>query len=142
MLLTSLAQQVITEQLPEDRTFRALGRGWHNNIVDFVQYDLPRILVVLLLAFILQRIVLFFVGRMLRLADRQVGKSQRAWPLRALAAILRATAYAVIGFIVLLHILSVFSINLTPLLASAGVLGVGIGLGAPRIFKALVHGIL
>ena len=64
------------------------------------------------------------------LADLQVGNSQRASQLRTMAAILRATAYAVIGFIVLLHILSVFNINLTPLLASAGVLGVGVGLGA------------
>jgi moderate conductance mechanosensitive channel len=142
MLLTSLAQQVIAEHSSEDRTFQALGRGWHNDIVDFVQYDLPRILVVLLLAFVLQRIVLFFVGRMLSLANRQVANSQRASQLRTMAAILRATAYAAIGFIVLLHILSVFSINLTPLLASAGVLGVGIGLGAQSIFKDMLNGIL
>jgi small conductance mechanosensitive channel len=142
MLLTSLVQQVITEHPPEDRTLRALGRGWHNDIIDFVQYDLPRILVVLLLAFALQRIVQFFVKRMLRLADRQVANSQRASQLRTMAAILRATAYAVIGFIVLLHILSVFNINLTPLLASAGVLGVGIGLGAQSIFKDMLNGIL
>jgi small-conductance mechanosensitive channel len=142
MLLTSLVQQVIAEHPPEDRTFQALGRGWHNDIIDFVQYDLPRILVVLLLAFVLQRIVQFFVKRMLRLADRQVANSQRASQLRTMAAILRATAYAVIGFIVLLHILSVFNINLTPLLASAGVLGVGIGLGAQSIFKDMLNGIL
>jgi moderate conductance mechanosensitive channel len=142
MLLTYLAQQVLPEHPQEERTFQALGRGWHNNIVDFVQYDLPRILVVLVLAFILQRVVRFFVNRMLKLADRQVGNSQRASQLRTMAAIIRATAYAVIAFIVLLHILSVFSINLTPLLASAGVLGVGIGLGAQSIFKDMINGIL
>ena len=46
-----------------------------------------------------------------------------------------------IGFIVLLHVLSVFNINLTPLLASAGVVGVGIGLGAQSIFKDMLNGI-
>jgi small-conductance mechanosensitive channel len=142
MLLTYLAQQVAMEHPAEERTIQALGRGWHNDVIDFVQYDLPRILVVLILAFVLQRIVLFFVRRMLKLADRQVGNSQRASQLRTMAAIIRATAYAVIGFIVLLHILSVFQINLTPLLASAGVLGVGIGLGAQSIFKDMINGIL
>jgi len=142
MLLTYLAQQVIAHNPAEERTLQALERGWHNDILDFVQYDLPRILVVLILAFILQRVVRFFVDRMLKLADRQVGNSQRASQLRTMAAIIRATAYGVIGFIVLLHILSVFNINLTPLLASAGVLGVGIGLGAQSIFKDMINGIL
>ncbi|HEX4651104.1 MAG TPA: mechanosensitive ion channel family protein [Granulicella sp.] len=142
MLLTYLAQQVIAQHPAQERTLQALERGWHNDILDFVQYDLPRILLVLILAFVLQRIVRFFVGRMLRLADRQVGNSQRASQLRTMAAIIRATAYAVIGFIVLLHVLSVFSINLTPLLASAGVLGVGVGLGAQSIFKDMINGIL
>jgi small-conductance mechanosensitive channel len=142
MLLTYLAQQVIAQHPAEERTLQALERGWHNDILDFVQYDLPRILVVLILAFILQRVVRFFVDRMLKLADRQVGNSQRASQLRTMAAIIRATAYGVIGFIVLLHILSVFNINLTPLLASAGVLGVGIGLGAQSIFKDMINGIL
>lgn len=142
MLLTYLAQQVIAQHPAQERTLQALQRGWHNDILDFVQYDLPRILVVLILAFVLQRIVRFFVGRMVKLADRQVGNSQRASQLRTMAAIIRATAYAVIGFIVLLHVLSVFSINLTPLLASAGVLGVGVGLGAQSIFKDMINGIL
>lgn len=141
MLLACLALQ-IQSGAKEERTIQGLERGWHNDVIDFVQYDLPRIAVVLLLAFVLTRIVQFFVNRMLRLADRQVGNSQRASQLRTMAAILRATSYSVIGFIVLLHVLSVFNINLTPLLASAGVLGVGIGLGAQSIFKDMINGIL
>ena len=58
-----------------------------------------------------------------------------------MAAIVRATSYSVIGFIVLLQVLSIFRINLTPLLASAGVVGVGIGLGAQSIFKDMLNGI-
>lgn len=58
-----------------------------------------------------------------------------------MAAIVRATSYSVIGFIVLPHTLSVFNINLNPLLASAGVGGIGIGLGAQSIFKDVLNGI-
>jgi small conductance mechanosensitive channel len=141
MLPASLILQMPTPA-HEERTLRGLAHSWHNDLIDLIQYDLPRILVVLLLAFVLTRIVRFFVNRMTRLAERQVGNSQRASQLRTMAAILRATAYSIIGFIVLLHVLGVFSINLTPLLASAGVLGVGIGLGAQSIFKDMINGIL
>jgi small conductance mechanosensitive channel len=134
MLLPDVAPQ-------DERISRILVRDWHEDIVAFLRTDLPRLVAILILAFILARICKFFVTRMLHLADRQVGNSQRASQLRTMATILRATSYSIIGFIVLLHVLSVFNINLTPLLASAGVVGVGIGLGAQSIFKDMLNGI-
>jgi small-conductance mechanosensitive channel len=127
---------------PQDEHIsKVLARDWHNDVINFVSKDLPRLVFILVLAFVLQRIVLFFVNRMRLRADRQVGNAQRAAQLRTVAAIVRATSYSLIGFIVLLHVLSIFSINLTPLLASAGVVGVGIGLGAQSIFKDMLNGI-
>jgi small-conductance mechanosensitive channel len=134
MLLQALAPQ-------DDHFINILERDWHADIINFVRSDLPRIAIVLLIAFILQRIVLFFVKRMNATAKKQVGNSQRAAQLRTMASIIRGTSYSIIGFIVLLHILSIFNINLTPLLASAGVVGVGIGLGAQSMFKDMLNGI-
>ncbi|CAN5646955.1 hypothetical protein BH10ACI4_BH10ACI4_02760 [soil metagenome] len=125
----------------QERISRILATDYRDDVINFLRADLPRLIAIIVLAFVLQRICQFFVNRMLKLADRQVGNSQRASQLRTMAAILRATSYSVIGFILLLHVLSVFNINLTPLLASAGVVGVGIGLGAQSIFKDMLNGI-
>jgi small conductance mechanosensitive channel len=114
---------------------------WHHDLLAFVHGDLPRMVLILAIAFVLARTVGFFVNRMTELADRQTENSQRAAEIRTVAAIIRATAYGIIGFILLLHILDVFNINLTPLLASAGVLGVGIGLGAQSLFKDVLNGV-
>ena len=120
---------------------RILERDWHNDLLGFVRGDLPRLLAILLVGFVLGRVVDFFVKRMNRLADRQVGNSQRAAQLRTMAAILRWIAFSVIGFIVLLQVLLVFGVHIEPLLASAGVVGVGIGLGAQSVFKDMINGI-
>lgn len=124
-----------------DVTFQDVVHHWHRDALSFVHKDLPQMIVILVIAFILAHMVSFFVNRMRTLADRQTHSPQRANEIRTLAAILRATAYGVIGFIVLLHVLDVLGINLTPLLASAGVVGVGIGLGAQSLFKDIINGV-
>lgn len=120
---------------------RSIQRDWRNDIGNFVRADLPRLVVLILVAAALWRLVVFFTNRMRRLADRQVGNSQRGAQLRTMASILSATAYGVLGFILLLQVLSVFGVRIEPLLASAGVVGVGIGLGAQSIFKDVLNGI-
>ncbi len=131
----------LAPDLQEEHISKLLAHDWHNYVVEFVGRTLPRIVVILLVAFVLQRIVKFFVDRMRKRADRQVGNSQRAAQLRTMAAIIRATSYSLIGFFTFLYVLSTFNVNLTPLLASAGVVGVGIGLGAQSIFKDMLNGI-
>ena len=119
----------------------SLGKGWHADIIDFARHDAPRLLVILLLAFALQRLVSFFVARMRKIADRYPANVQRASQLRTMAAILRATCYGLIGFIALLQILQLFNIDLKPLLASAGVVGLGISFGAQSLFKDMLNGV-
>lgn len=125
-----------------DLHFRDVLSGWHRDGLAFVEHDLPKLLFFLLIAAVLMRIVGFFVKRTRRLADRHAAQNpQRASELRTLAAILRATAYGLISFIVLINVLSVLGIDTKTLLASAGVVGVGIGLGAQSLFKDMLNGI-
>lgn len=132
-------------QLPnipqEERFWVTLERGWRNDLIDFVGKDLPHILFVILAAFIVQHFVLLVVRRMNTLASRNTDHPQRASQLRTTASILRATSYAILSAIVLLHILARVGFNLTPLLASAGIVGVGIGLGAQSLFKDIINGL-
>jgi small conductance mechanosensitive channel len=128
--------------VPQDqRIFDAVERNWHGDIILFLQNKLPKILAVLLITFVLQRIVLFFVKKMRTRADHQVGNFHRAAQLRTMASILRATSWGVLGFIALIQLLNIFDIAYQPILASAGILGVGIGLGAQSLFKDMLNGI-
>jgi small conductance mechanosensitive channel len=131
--------QVLASQDP--RIFQSVARDWHNYIIDFVSEKLPKILAVLLVIFLLQRLSLFFVKRLHKQADAYVGNFHRAAQLRTIASIIRATSYSVLGFIALIQILNIFAIPYQPILASAGIIGVGVGLGAQSMFKDMLNGI-
>jgi small conductance mechanosensitive channel len=125
----------------DERVLDILRHDWHADFIEFVHRDLPRLIVVFLLAFLLVQIVSFFVRRLRALADRQVANSKRASQLRTMASILRASGYFFVVFFVLLQVLPIFNIDLKPLLASAGVIGLGIRFGAQSIFKDMLTGI-
>ena len=132
----------LSTSLPQDeRFFIRLEHGWYDDLLSFVQKGLPKVLVSLLIAVILQRIVIFFVNRMRRRADHMVGNSSRAAQLRTIAGIVRASAYAFIGAYVVLQILGAIGVPLGPFIASAGVIGLGISFGAQSIFKDMLNGI-
>ncbi len=82
-----------------ERTFRELGNDFHDDMIDFIHRDVPKLLVIFLMAFLLSRVLAFFVGRMRKVADRQVGNARRGAQMRTLASILRAAGYTVIGFV-------------------------------------------
>src|SRR5580698_6160794 len=127
---------------PQDqRIIQVVEIDWHNDIIFFLQNKLPKIVIVLLVVFVLQRIVLFFVKKMRTSADHQVHNFHRAAQLRTMASILRATSYGVLAFIALIQLLNIFDIPYQPILASAGIVGVGVGLGAQSIFKDMLNGI-
>ena len=132
----------LSTSLPQDEhSFLRIEHGWHDDLMNFVQNGLPKILVALLLAFIAQQIVLFFVNRLRHRADSMVGNTQRAAQLRTVAGIVRASAYALIGAYLFVQVLGAIGVPLGPFIASAGVIGLGISFGAQSIFKDMLNGI-
>lgn len=137
----STAPATAPSSAPDGNSFHDLLSDWHADLISFVRHDLPKLVFILLLAFALQRLVAFAVKRMRHIADNSIGNARRAAQLRTLSAILRATAYGIIGFLVLLQVLPLFNIDLGPLLASAGVVGLGISFGAQSLFKDMLNGL-
>jgi moderate conductance mechanosensitive channel len=127
--------------LQDEPFVRAIEHDWHDDIIAFLRYKLPKVVVVLLVVLVIQRIVLFFVRKMQKRADQQVGNFRRAAQIRTIASILRATSIFVLGFIAFLQVLNIFDIPYQPILASAGIIGVGVGLGAQSMFKDMLNGI-
>jgi small-conductance mechanosensitive channel len=132
----------LTANVTHDEHFlQHVEKGWQLDLTNFVQNGVPKIVFALLLAFIFQSIVNFFIKRINKRADRLVANTQRAGQLRTMAAILRATSYGVVGFYVLTQILAALGVSLGPFIASAGVIGLGISFGAQSIFKDMLTGI-
>ncbi len=127
---------------PGDETLLVhIERGWYADLVNFVQDELPKVVVTLVIGFILLRLTGFFVRRLRRGADRLVANARRAAQLRTLSGIVRATAYGLIAAYTILQVLSAIHVPLGPFIASAGVIGLGISFGAQSIFKDMLNGI-
>jgi small conductance mechanosensitive channel len=97
----------------------------------------------ILLILIVSRIVLYIVNRIIdrvtaeKMHNRVKLRSRR---VQTLARLLKNTAGYVTNFIVILLILGEFHIDLAPLLAGAGVLGLAIGFGAQSLVKDIITG--
>jgi small conductance mechanosensitive channel len=124
---------------------RFLGKvldEWITDTQEFVRLKLPHMVVILLIAFILNKILRIVTFHMIRVAERHSPNSERISQVRTLAGVTRTTGLAVIGMITGLQVLDALGVNLAPLLASAGVAGVAIGLAAQNIVKDMFNGVL
>lgn len=115
---------------------------WADDLREFVHVKLPHLLLVAILALILIRILRAITNRMIHIAERHAADKLRIAQVKTLAGVVRTTGIAIILLIVSLIALSAFGINLAPLLASAGIAGVAIGLAAQTLVKDVLNGTL
>jgi small-conductance mechanosensitive channel len=133
------------EPLPSAPSFlRALDQEWVSDVQDFVRTGLPKLLFIALYAWALIVLVNFITGRVLKIAEhRDTLGVARGAQLRTLATVIRATGIVIVSLLAFLQIMeNVLHFNLGPLLASAGIAGVAIGLAAQTIVKDVLNGIL
>ncbi len=79
--------------------------------------------------------------------DRQIGRfndtnqAMRAVRLQTLLPILRTLLFVVLGAILVLTVLSEIGVDIAPLLAGAGILGVAVGFGSQKLVQDFITGI-
>lgn len=115
---------------------------WIADGQEFLHTKLPHLVVIVVIAFFLNKLLRIITGRMVRVAERHAAGHGRIAEVKTLASVIRATGLAVIGAIAGMQFLAALGVNLSPLLASAGVAGVAIGLAAQTIVKDMFNGIL
>jgi small-conductance mechanosensitive channel len=129
---------------PLREAFQSMWQNWVDSAQDFLVNDLRHLIAILIFAWIAFWLVKVITERMQRAAEKHpnVGLA-RTSQIRTLASVLRATGIGIVGFFTVVSILrNIFDINLAPLLASAGVAGVAIGLAAQTIVKDMINGML
>jgi len=124
---------------------RFLGRlldEWIGDTQEFIRLRLPRLLIDALIAFLLYRILRLITSRMVRIAEQHAAAHNRVAQVRTMASVIRATGLTIILSIITMQVLASMGVDLAPLLASAGVAGVAIGLAAQNIVRDMLNGVI
>jgi moderate conductance mechanosensitive channel len=122
--------------------FEGLGDKYLVDLQEFLHLKLPKLVGVAVMSWLLMRLLKLISNRVVRIAERQSSGVAHLAQVKTLTSVIRATGIGVIVVIAGLQILTVLDFNLGPLLTSAGVAGVAIGLAAQNIVKDCFNGFL
>ncbi len=128
--------------LAENPYMSKVINGWIAGSQEFLYTRLPHLLVIAVIAYLLNKLLHVVSHRMIRVAERHGAGPGRLAEVRTLAGVIRTTGLAIIGLIVGLQVLDAVGLDLGPLLASAGVAGIAIGLAAQNIVRDVLNGVL
>jgi small conductance mechanosensitive channel len=114
---------------------------WRGDITAWARRDAPKLLIVLIIAAILLRLLGIITRRLERYSHaQQVTGGLRGQQLRTLASIIGSVGAVVVYFLAALQVLPLFGIDMKPILASAGIVGLAIGFGAQTLVKDVING--
>ena len=137
MSLSSLLEDKL---IPTEANLPALLRDWRYDAMNFVRRDVPKIVLIILGAYILMRMLRTFARKSAELHVRKLPPGIRVQQVRTVASVLTSVGIFVIFFVATLMVLSVFNLNLGPMLASAGIAGLAIGFGAQTLVHDFING--
>src|ERR1700759_4760880 len=126
----------------EGRFMGKLLDEWIFDIQEFIRTKLPRLIMLAIFAFTLSRIRRLVTDRVVRLAERHSAGVARVSQVRTLAGGVRTTGLTILIALVGLQFLAAMGADLAPLLTSAGIAGVAIGLAAQSLVKDMLNGTL
>ena len=123
-----------------DRSLPALLRDWREDSMNFLRHDAPKILFVLLVAYVLTRMARSVAKRAADLHVRKLPSGVRVQQVRTVASVVTSITVFIIFFVAALEVLSLLGLNLGPMLASAGIAGLAIGFGAQTLVHDFING--
>lgn len=118
----------------------ALLRDWRADTMDFLRHDAPKIMLVLLLAYLLTRAARALASKTADLHVRKLPSGVRVQQVRTVAGVVASIIVFVIVFVAALEVLALLGLNLGPMLASAGIAGLAIGFGAQTLVHDFING--
>src|SRR6266567_2121552 len=118
----------------------ALLRDWREDTMNFLRHDAPKIVFVLLAAYILTRFLRAIARKSADLHVRKLPPGFRVQQVHTVAAVVTSVGVFVIFFVAALEVLSLLGLNLGPMLASAGIAGLAIGFGAQTLVHDFING--
>ena len=112
-------------------------------IINVIKQNGIDIILIIVLFFFGRIILKLIVKRLIRMVDDGDDEhiSQKEQRAKTLGHILVTTGNIVIYIVTLLMVLSLFGVDITPILAGAGVIGLAIGFGAQSLVKDFVSGL-
>lgn len=126
--------------LPPDGNLPNLMRDWGDDARTFVRHDVPKIVLVVVGAFILIRSLRLISRKVVDLQVRKLPPGIRVQQIRTVASVITSISVFIIIFVAALEVLPLLGLNLGPLLASAGVAGLAIGFGAQTLVHDFING--
>lgn len=114
---------------------------WRTNGAQWAEYALPRLLVILVVAFIFLTLLRAITKRLVEFSKAShVRTGLRAQQLRTLASVILSVGTVLIYFLAAMQALPLFGVDVKPILASAGIAGLAIGFGAQTLVKDVING--
>ena len=112
-------------------------------IIDFIKLNITDIVWIIILFFFGKLILRLIVKRLARMVDdgddeHVTQKEKRA---KTLGNVIMSIGNIIIYAIILFMVLSLFGVDIRPILAGAGVIGLAIGFGAQSLVKDFVSGL-
>ena len=125
-----------------EEKFSNIWHEWHNYLVAWTRDRAPKLLVILLLAFIFVRLLGLITRRLVILSEKTPAHGAlRSQQVRTVVGVVQSVGVFLIVFFAGMSLLKdVFLINIEPLLASAGIAGLAIGFGAQTLVKDVING--
>jgi small conductance mechanosensitive channel len=127
-------------KLPTEASLPVLLRDWREDTMTFLRHDAPKIVLVLIGAYILTKILRAIARKSADLHIRKLPPGVNVQQIRTVTSVVTSVGVFAIFFTAALVVLSLLGLNLGPMLASAGIAGLAIGFGAQTLVHDFING--